>query len=324
MRIHEAIRCWGIASAVLLGSVFACPVSGQVSADDDVAGPVDLRPNFQQGRTARYQVWTNRRLVRIATFNGDARTAETRIALTGEVTWTVQDVNPDGSATCLMTIDWLTSDVTTADGKIQHSDSRQPGGDIEVMHKMLRAMTGVPLMFRVSADGLVETVKGTEAIRLAVGDGAPPIEDLDFIETASDLALVSAAPAAADPGHAWHTDFTWSHDLGTMDYATDFRLDSVEDLAGIPVATVTGRATLQLNPEEQDLPEGVPPPDIRLTHGSLTTQVMFDLLRHEAVGRNTVESRTIQVTMDLGQGRQIVTTATEEIHSQALRIDEQD
>lgn len=292
-------------------------------APEPAPAPIDLRPHFQTGRTARYQVWTARRRLTTASFNGNTRSTETRMEIQREITWAVQNVNPDGSATCLMTLDWMTASITLPDGSVKQNDSRQPRGDIPEMHKLLRAMAGVPLMLNVSADGMVQSVNGTDAIRMAVGDEVPPPDDLDFMESASDLALIAAAPAEAQMNDSWKAQFTWSHEIGKLHHDATYQLVSIEELAGVPVATVTGEAALRLEPQMPEMPEGVPPPTVTLVEGGVKTQIMFDLLRHEAVGRNTVETHTIQVDLNAGEGRSFSTTNSEEIHSQALRIAEQ-
>jgi len=240
----------------------------------------------------------------------------------GEVTWTVDKVRSDGSATCTMTLDWMTVEVTLPDGTVQHNDSRKGSGDSEMFHQVLRAMAGVPLEFEVNADGSVEKVSGTKAIQRRAGDELPVPEDLDFIESATDLATLAYAPEATEINDKWKAHFTWTHEMGEMEHDHQYTLDSVEEIAGIPIATVTAVGKLKLKPDMSDLPPDAPDVDVRLIEGSYEGQVMFDLQRHEAVGRNSIETQHIEVRVHLPQ--QTFTRTTEEtVQSQTLRIAEE-
>ena len=106
-----------------------------------------------------------------------------------------------------------------------------------------------------------------------------------------------------------------------MHHQTQYTLDAVDHVEGVDIATVSARATLELEPDMSKFPENAPQPQIDLTEADFSSQIMFDLSRHEAVGRDTVENRTVTMTMDVGD-LSIVTTMKEKIHSQVLRIEE--
>ena len=59
-----------------------------------------------------------------------------------------------------------------------------------------------------------------------------------------------------------------------------------------------------------------------MTDGQIVTQVMFDLQRREAVGRNTMESRVIEIDVR-GPQQSFKRTIDEQIHSQVLRVAEE-
>lgn len=304
---------------ILIASLVVAVAVASTRADQQT---YDLRPNFEAGRTTRYQIWTLRQTTTTMRVGPEKRTSDTSMQFDGEVTWTVQKVKADGSATCTMTLDWLTVTLTLPDGTVQHNDSRKGSGDTEAFHRLLRAMAGVPLVFNVNADGSVEKVSGTSAIRRNVGDDTTVPEDLDFIETATDLAVLAFAPADAELNDRWNAQFTWTHQMGRIDHTHRYTLSSVEQVAGIPIATVTGTGKLKLKPDMPDLPPDAPDIDVRLVEGSYQAQIMFDLQRHEAVGRNTVESHHIQTSTRLPQ-LTFKQSTEETIHSQALRIAEQ-
>ena len=306
----------------------ALALSGPVWADANSAATggeqgIDLRPRFTEGRTARYSVWTLRSISNSASVGEHTRSFDQETTTEGEVSWTVKQVHPDGSASCVMLVHWMTWSGRLPDGSVVVNDSREPTGDNEEAHRLVVAMCDVPLTFEVSADGTVNDVSGIDAISNAVDQDQRVPDALDFMESATDLALVAAAPPATAAGDEWDAQFTWNHNFGPMHQRMKYSLDSVEQVEGIRVATVTGRASLELEVDPAKIPAAGPPLDIQLTEGDLRTQIMFDLSRHEAVGRNTVEERVVEMTGDLGGGRTFQTVIEERIHSQVLRIAEQ-
>lgn len=288
---------------------------------------VSLRPKWEEGQTSTYHFWTTRTQSQTVSARGQTRSNETRVATEGDVTWRVERAKPDGSYTCAMTLDWMTADLTAADGTVYSNDSRRSTGDLEPYHNLLRAMAGVPLTVEVAADGRITGVSNVAAMRQRFKGEEFPIEDLDFIESATDLATIAGAPAQLRSGGSWNIDFRWTHELGHIEQDTTYRLVGVEDIEGIPVATVEGEARTRLDVDPSELPEqqaGGPTFDVRLVDSDYEAQVMFDLVRHEAVGRNSVDTRTIETTIRLPQGAGTITQRTvETIHSQTLRIAEE-
>jgi hypothetical protein len=61
--------------------------------------------------------------------------------------------------------------------------------------------------------------------------------------------------------------------------------------------------------------------DVRLIAGQVDTQVMFDLQRHEAVGRNTVEQREFDIRIRTEEAA-FTNHIREIIQGQALRLSE--
>jgi hypothetical protein len=306
----------------------APPVKPASPAGKPAEQTIDLRPRFQPGQTSRYEIWTLRETGVTLAASGRSQSLATRLEIKGEVAWSVEKVNPDGGAVCVMTIDWMTADYTNPQGETTQNDSRRASGGTEAIHKVIRAMAGVPVRVEVGADGSILNASGAEAIERKIGKALHPPDDLDFMESAADLATVIAAPAAAKIKDQWTADNTWNHDMGKMRVALDQTLGSVEEIAGIPVATVTGMAKLTLQPDvTKVLPrEALEGPnaakvDIRLVSGTLTTQVMFDLQRHEAVGRNSTQETQIEMRVRVAD-QTMTRTINETLQSQALRIEE--
>ena len=295
-------------------------------ADD--AQTYDLRPQWTVGQTARYAIWTQRTQNISMTMAGQKRDAQIVMTSEGEVTWTVDQVKADGSSVCTMTLDWLAVELAADNGNTMKNDSRKGSGDVEAFHKMLKAMAGTPLKVTVAADGTVTKVKGVNAISSRMPadlkDMVP--EELDFIETASELATVIAAPESAGPGTKWDTDLKWSWSdspfEGHLNYDMKFTFDGVEPLADVPVAVIDGQSKIKLDVDRSKVPEGMPPTDIKLVKGELQTQIMYDLTRHEAVGRHTVQNTTIDFVVSLPNNNKLNRRLVETLQSQSLRIEE--
>lgn len=283
----------------------------------------DLRPQWTVGQSARYSFWTARQQDQSVTVpTGESRRATNGYETNGELTWSVQSVRPDGGATCSMTMDWISVTLTDPEGNTVSMDSRKPRGDVPRFQKLLKAMVGKPITVTVKPDGTIEKVGGLEPIRRAAEEPEDVPEDLDWIESATDLATVPGVPAEVRVGGTWKQDFRWTHEEGHLRHAMTYTLADVEDVAGIPLATVEGRGTLKLDANNLELPPDAPPVRRKLTGGEVTTQILFDLQRHEAVGRNTTQEETIVTTIRFPQG-QVTRSVTTSIQSQVLRLSEE-
>ena len=307
---------------VLLTVLLAAPL---LQAQADEAGTqdtYDLRPHFRQGQTTRYSAWTLHQISESMTFGPRTKTTQTRLEIEAELIWQVEHVNEDGSAKCDLTIEWMTVTARHGDGPVKYSDSRQSSGEIKQYHRLLLAITGKPMTFQVGADGTIESISGTDQMRWVMGEDSNEPKDLDLIESATDMALLAAAPNKIEPGQQWNAQFQWLHRAGKIDYHYTYTLDKVGPIADIPIATVTAEASLDLEPDFSLFPDEAPRPHVQLTRGAVKSQVMFDLSRHEAVGRNTVQAHTIEVNQDIGDLTLNVITR-EHIQGQVLRIAEQ-
>ncbi len=283
---------------------------------------VSLQPRFVAGQTSRYSLWTRRAQVNEVSVAGNNRKVEVTVLVEGEATWRVERVAGDGSASCTFSFDWLTAELSSsAGGAPRRNDSRQASGAIPSMHATLRAMAGVPLTFDVAADGSIRSVRGADAIRRRVPKDASTPDDSDFLETASDLATLVAAPDSIKVGGTWSAPQQWNHELGKLRVPMRYRLDSIAQIEGVPIATVSGTADLRLDVDRSKLPAQGPKLDVRLMRGSAATQVFFDLDRNQAVGRNTTQTTQLRATFSV-QNRNIVSTTDQTIQSQVLRIAE--
>lgn len=305
---------------LLLAVLLVSSATAQAQSTD----ALNLRPQWTKGQTSRYHFWTTRETQNVMSAGPRSQTVDSRVETEGEVTWRVDDVRSDGSYACTMTLDWMTADLMQA-GQTKRNDSRKGSGELPPIHDMLNAMEGVPLRMEVAPDGSIKKVDGVQAMRSRAKDAEMIPEELDFIESATDLATIAGAPASLPVGGSWRTNFRWTHDLGHITQDMTYKLTGVEDIEGIEVANVTGSARMKLEVD----PKQYPPAnsgaalDVRLASSSYEAQIMFDLARHEAVGRNSVDTRVIDMTIRVPRAPGPLTRRlTETIRSQTLRIEE--
>ncbi|MCC7204810.1 MAG: hypothetical protein IT441_06995 [Phycisphaeraceae bacterium] len=283
--------------------------------------PINLRPKFVAGQTARYEFWTRRDVQQTFEFDGRSNSASHQMLIEGQSTWRVDSVRPDGSAECTMTMDWIKVTLS-GQGDKKVVDSRQSQGDPAELHTVLRAMTENPVKLSVAADGTVGKVTGVDKIRRAVGpELAESIDERDFIENAYDLALIPAAPADASVGKSWSFAYDSTHEAGVFTLDQRYELAGVEPIASIPVATVTSAAKIRFEPKKPPhLPAGAKI-DVKLQEGSAQGQTMWDLSLGLAVGRNQNRLTVIQTQVKM-EGRSFSQTMRDQVQSQSLRIEE--
>ncbi|MEM1107875.1 MAG: hypothetical protein AAGH99_04210 [Planctomycetota bacterium] len=299
------------------------------NAANVIPATIDLGPRWEEGQTARYEFWNRMQQTAEARLGDRTQNSSNLIEVEGEITWTVDRVKPDGSALGTMTLDWMTYASTPNEGPSLAVDSRRSPQTEETkpMHELLSAMAGVELTIEVAADGHVTRVKGLEKMKAKTSQPDFIPSELDFEETATELASIAFAPppfsSEAAAGQKWNADYRWEHELGKVDQRWAYEVKSVEDIAGVPVAIVTGKGEFKLDPEEpEDAPPGSPPIDVRMLEGVAESEVLFDLARHEAVGRHSTSREKIEVAVTFPDGRRFVRTQTEEMTGQMLRLAE--
>ena len=302
----------------------AASVAPVVGAETDGAGVVSLRPQWQTGQRARYGFWTERRQDISVRFDGNTRETGSTIVTEGELEWEIERVRPDGGAEALMTLDWMTAESRPDEGPPQTHDSRVSGGALPALQSLLEAMAGRPIRVTLRPDGSVASVDGVDAMRDAAEVAELVPEELDFVESATDLATLAFAPAEAEVGDTWSADFRWTHELGHVDQSWEFELAGIESVAGVSVAMVEGKADLTLDTDtlRERAPADAPPTEVELETDEARQTIMFDLTRGEAVGRDMSFATTVHVTMSLPNNRRLAQTTREVERSQVWRLSE--
>ncbi len=65
------------------------------------------------------------------------------------------------------------------------------------------------------------------------------------------------------------------------------------------------------------------PVNVKLLEGSAESEVLFDLSRHEAVGRHSTAREKVRITVSLPVGRKFERTLTEDTVGQVIRLSEE-
>ena len=310
-------------AVLLLLSVSATTLMTTAAAAENT--PIQLRPQWRVGQSATYDFWFQRTRTVTMSFQGNELENAQTYTSEGRCTWVVDKVNTDGSAVCSLRYDWIMATLGLPDESPLTSDSRKASGDNEAIHKLFKAMVDQPLTFHVNADGSIQSVKGTDKIKSRLGKDLEPIlpDDLDFIESASELVTLPFVPESLEPGDTYTADFRWTHEMGHTDQQWEYQLVGTENIEGLQLATITGTGKIKLDVDQSEIPKDAPPIDIRMTRGQATSQVFFDLARHEALGRHTTHKETVEFNMTLPQGRgKIKRTFVTESQGQVLRVEE--
>lgn len=326
-----------VAAAFALLLAFALPGPSVVAQQQDESAPkpANLRPQWNEGQAARYHFWSKTQKTESAAIRGQTRDERTTFVTEGEMRWRVDSVQADGSATCTMKLETIKFTITNDDNEPMVIDSENPAGEQAVFESLVAAMVSTPLTVSVNADGSIAGVKGIDQMKNAAGQEARDAEiipeELDFIETASELATLIAAPAAATPGQTWNTKNKWNHDsvipgtdtIGQWD--TTFTYDGVGEIAGVPIATIKTSSNIDMKVDLSKLPEQSPDIDVQIGDASAKGEILFDLSRHETVARNDsmAYTATITVTPPTNQIPPIQINVTQTSQSQLLRIAEE-
>ena len=286
------------------------------------------------GQAATYAFWSKTQKDETAQIFGQEQSETTTYVNEGQVGWRVDTLNDDGTATCTMQLKAIKFTITAGENEPVVFDSANPSGDAPAFDDLMAALTQSPLTVTVNADGSIAKVEGIEALANAAGDEAAQAdiipEELDFKETASDLASLISAPASATPGQTWNTTNTWNHEdvfpnaETKAKWDTTYTLDGLGNIAGVPIATIKTQSDVAIEVDLSELPEEAPDIDIKISDTVASGEILFDLSRHEAVARNDKMSYTAAITVAPPQPElpSITVTIVETSQSQLLRVSE--
>ncbi len=297
--------------------------------------PADLRPARTVGQTTRYEFWNKMQKDETAELFGQTQSETTIYLSEGQVLWTVDQVNEDGSSACTMKMLKIKFTITAGEQEPMVLDSENPSGEQPVFDQLIAAMVKTPLTVRVNADGTIAAVEGVDELVEAAGKDASEAdivpEELDFKETASELATLLAAPAQATIGQTWNSKNTWNQDNvlpgteATADWDTTFTYASTGQIDGVPVATIKSESNIDIKVDLSELPEDAPEIDVKISSAKGKGEIYFDLSRHETVARNDSMTYTADVTIQPPNPQipPIKVKIVEKSQSQLLRVAEE-
>lgn len=292
-------------------------LAGLAHAQDESAG-TDLRPIWEKGQESRYRVVTER--LTAAQVLGVSKPRASKFKVLAEITWQVADADANGGGTCKMTVDKMEMLITDYTGKqVKIASHGSVPEKLQSAQDLIQAMLDKQLTVEVANDGTVTSVSGWKAIKNAAGDAGDKMKESDFIETATELALVVGGAADVSDGSSWNRRFDWTHEMGDLAIDTTYRFEGVEAIADVPVAMINSESKIDIEVDRSKLKS--PDVQVRVTAGQETAQIMYDLSRGEVVGRNV--DRTLGLEMKLTvQGRQFTQVIKQRMVSSALRIAE--
>lgn len=306
-----------VVACLTLASLLPIPSFGQEEPT------TNLQPRWEAGREATFDFWSHRELGITMRFGDQTQQAQNSMETEGRMLWRVERVHPGGGATCTMTLQWMTLVITGDEGQVQRQDSRQSQGDHPLLQNVLQALAGAPLTVEIAPDGTVTSLTGVDAMRRRAQEPELVPDELNFIESAFELIALPGAPAEARPGQSWRQSLRWSHELGHMQHDAGFELLSVREIEGIPIAEVRVTSRPRLEVDRQKLPPapGDAPIDVQQIEASYDARILYDLSRHEPVGRHQVETELLRTTIPLPQGR-LERETRQQLRSQILRVAE--
>lgn len=280
---------------------------------------VNLQPRWHAGEQATYRFDTVRKQHITMSMGGHSRQAHTTIKVAGVVVWKVNHVADDGSASCTLTRKWMSATLIGPHGKKQVNDTRSGTANTPPIYNALQTLTQNPIHVTLAADGSVTNMTGLNVIKqqIKMKQLAPTKRSIKRFVTL--LLPIAKAPKRAHVGTSWQYRFANRTRTGMMHFNVRYRLKSLQKIAGIPVATIEGRGRMRYNFDRSKLPPQAPPINVSLRHGSFHTQIMFDLSRHETVGRHTFETRTMRMTVQI-PNHTLERDMTQTVDQEVIRI----
>lgn len=313
---HRTTLIFSLALTALLTALPVSPAGAQ-----EQTKAYDLRPLWSDGQKSRYQVTFTR--VTTSQIQGQGEPTQSTMHAEIIVDWLVLEAEPEGGGVIRMTITDYSMKITDPAGQTIHIDASTSTDKkrIASMVRIIKALTDSPIKLEVASNGRIVSVEGVQAIQEEAGSSGAGLTKLDFKETASDLAAMVVGNNPVKPGEMWKAHFTWNHRLGKLDYHSTYTLAGVEEIAGIPIAMVNRTTEIDFQPEIPETPENLSI-DVRLTEGTQHEQIMFDLSRHEVVGRNISRTLEFEITISAA-GRTRTRTMRQTSRSQVLRVAEE-
>ncbi len=285
----------------------------------------DLRPIWRTGQKSTYEGKSNRLVKRRLILPGiETQEIETSFVFTSKFEWEVTEANPDGGGTARMTVVGLEMVLTDAKGEDHKITKSSAEEGYEPLQDLVGAMIDKPLTVEIDATGRVTSIKGYKAVINQAGEAGESLTERDFIEMAYDLAVLVGGAGGVSVGDSWNDKPEWDHEFGSLKYDTDFTLNGVETIAGIPVALVGADTEIKFKFDKSKLTEGNDGPDIgvKMKDAAQAGQYLFDVSRREIAGAFVERTLAFEMTIS-AQGRVIKQQIENQYTSELIRASEQ-
>jgi hypothetical protein len=228
-----------ILTAALLLSPWACPAL-------HAAEPPSWK--FEPGLSNRYRLTQQTNIDRTGA-GGDAKASTTLVI---DSSWTVKEVQDDGSAVLDQRIDRMRVSMSTGEGQKAEIDSQSadsPQGPAAMLTPLLKAVTSHPFQVTMTPRGEITHVEVPEALTDALKNqpGAAQMGELataeGFKKLISQAALV--LPETLEPGAEFtRTTETAAPAVGKQIATTTYRYDGSRDVNGKTMEVFTPSITV--------------------------------------------------------------------------------
>ncbi|MEM9415866.1 MAG: hypothetical protein AAGA29_10375 [Planctomycetota bacterium] len=297
-----------------------------------------LRPQWEQGQSARYATWTQEVSETTLTAQGESQTLVTTVQSESEQTWTVESVEADGTSVCKLETHFIEATLTLdAEGNPDGPQtitisSRNPTGEAEAYDRLIKALIDHPLTYRVAPDGSIQSVTGGEQIRNALGEFAELAStDDELMQQAEAVAVLPGIPAGLAVGGTWTDGDTSETQVpvvpqmielpGTITSTTTYTYQGTGEIEGVLVATITSQTRSELEVDTSEVPAELPI-TTQLVESTSDGETIIDLTRHEIVATHGQSRRVIRATLTGPDGQTLTSETTTTSQGQSLRIAE--
>ena len=305
MRSDAMKRAFVLGAVVMVVAVGGFGAMGQ---EAEAAGPLDLRAIWRVDQLSKYRITQSETTTTTASMLAEPRVVTMNYIV--DVAWRVLEAAEGGGGKAEMRTEDVRVEVISPDGETLTATASGADEGLDAYRLWAEAMTSAGVELTVSADGVIESVSGVDAVKAAADPNvAEGLDEEYFKNIALELATLTGGSESVSIGDTWEGSHETDHQFGRLTIDTTYRLDGFEEISGIGVAYVSTESQITLDPEAPAVPPGVPAPEVELTDSSASGTLVFDMTRHELVGGNS--NQTIEVTVTItppdGPGIDVVT-----------------
>jgi hypothetical protein len=273
-----------------------------VSAVASAAGAdTKLRWKFAKGEKLGYALSQKTSVSMEAT----GKKMETSFTQAADMTWEVKEIDKEGNALMVQTIDRFRFRMTVQGKEIELDTAKaeDPPGAPEAMTKLFRALVGSPFTMKITPRGEIRDFKVParvlEAFKTAGPDGAM-FGSEENLRNMAGQSLVPFPEAAVAPGKSWNIVRKLPMQFGTMVMDIKYTLEA----ATSPIENIGIEVKATVEPKE-----GVPV-EVKVTSQDAKGHFRFDNSAGVLTKSDLVQKMSMTVTISGQQFPQDVETTT--------------